>query len=338
MTTRLQNVFAGRLDAPPPIWLMRQAGRYLPEYHAIRQKAGSFLDLCFTPELAAEVTLQPIRRFDFDAAIIFADILLLPQAWGFNLRFLEGEGPRLDALQNSDSLTNKTITHELDAVYEALRLVRKELPADKSLIGFCGAPFTVACYMIAGGKSDDNFTAAQSHLKNHRADFLRTLDFIAEASGDYLCRQIEAGADCLQIFESWAGLVAGEDWEECVIKPIRKIIRIVHQRYPQIPLIVFPRGAKGKYSGFAKATGCQALGLDQTLSLDIAKALQEETIIQGNLDPEILITGGQAQHEAVKAILTSLSSRPFIFNLGHGILPQTPPDHVLTLVQNIRNV
>ncbi len=332
---KLLSTLQGSPSAIPPLWLMRQAGRYLPEYRAVREQAGNFLDLCFTPELAAEVTLQPIRRFDFDAAIIFADILLLPHALGGNLRFTPGEGPRLDPVTTSATIANRPIGATLDPVYAALRLTRAALPADKALLGFCGAPFTVACYMTSGGGSKD-FSATQAYARDRRADFIALLNLLADYSIPYLCAQIAAGADAVQIFESWAALVGPADWQDFVLGPTARLVAGVKARYPATPTIGFPRGAGPLYRGYAAATGVQAVGVDQTVSLPDAQALQQETVIQGNLAPEILVTGGQAQSEAVYAIKTAFAGKPYIFNLGHGITPDTPPDHVAELVKQVR--
>lgn len=335
MTKKLLNALVGESLAVPPLWLMRQAGRYLPEYRAVRAQAGSFLDLCFNPELAAEVTLQPIRRFDFDAAIIFADILLIPAALGCNLRFVEGEGPRLDPVTRSAQLDGAELGTQLDPVYAALRLVRQELAVDKALIGFCGAPFTVACYMVSGGGSKD-FSAVDAYISRDRADFLRLLDSIVAHSIIYLCAQVAAGAEVLQIFESWAGLVRPEDWQDCVVRPTAKIVAAVKAVYPHIPIIGFPRGAGGRYHGFAKATGVTAVGLDQSVTLEMAAAVQTECPVQGNLDPAMLVQGRAAQADAVRAIKTKLGGGAFIFNLGHGITPDTPLEHVKDLVRQVR--
>lgn len=262
---KLLSTLHGEQQSIPPLWLMRQAGRYLPEYRATRAAAGSFLDLCFTPELAAEVTLQPIARFDFDAAIIFADILLLPHALGCNLRFTPGEGPQLDPIASSVAIKGKKIGTALDAVYATVRLVKQRLPVDKTLIGFCGAPFTVACYIVSGGGSKD-FSAALAYAKTRRVDFIALLNLLADYSVDYLCQQIVAGADVLQIFESWAGLVDAEDWEDFVLAPTRRLIAGVKKRHPETPIIGFPRGAGEKLRGFAEKTGVKAVGIDRSSS------------------------------------------------------------------------
>ena len=334
---KLLSTLQGESQTVPSLWLMRQAGRYLPEYRATRAAAGSFLDLCFTPELAAEVTLQPIARFDFDAAIIFADILLLPHALGCNLRFTPGEGPQLDPIAGSVAIKDKQIGTTLDAVYATVRLVKQRLSPDKTLIGFCGAPFTVACYMFSGGGSKD-FSAATTYSKTRRADFIATLNLLADYSVDYLCQQIAAGADVLQIFESWAGLVAADDWDDFVLAPTRRIITSVKKQYPDTPVIGFPRGAGKKLRGFAAGSGAQAVGIDQSVALAFAQQIQQETIVQGNLAPEILLAGGKAQSDAVKAIKQAFARWPYIFNLGHGILPETPLENVAALVQQVRQI
>jgi uroporphyrinogen decarboxylase len=337
---KLLNTLQGQTQATPALWLMRQAGRYLPEYRAVRAQAGGFLDLCFQPELAAEVTLQPIQRFDFDAAIIFADILLIPHALGRNLRFVEQEGPKLEPLQHSSAILDKTLGMQLEPVYAALRLVRKNLPAHKTLIGFCGAPFTVACYMISGGGSKD-FSAVLAYAQRDRTDFLALLALLVRHSVEYLCGQIAAGAEIIQIFESWAGLVRTEgwleaDWHDCIVVPNQQIIAGVRAIYPTIPMIVFPRGAGALYQGFAAATGATALSLDQQISPANAAQLQRETIIQGNLDPALLVQGGSAQTAAVQTLLNHMRHAPYIFNLGHGITPDTPIAHVHALVRQVR--
>lgn len=332
---KLLNVLNGRTEAPPPVWLMRQAGRYLPEYKAVRAKAGSFLDLCYNPDLAAEVTLQPIRRFDFDAAIIFADILLVPFALGQELKFVEGEGPKLMPLSAIDDVFRAVRTDRLAPVYASLRKVRTALPDNKGLIGFCGAPWTVACYMIEGGSSMD-FAAARKFASEQRAEFLRLLKHLSEVSADYLCGQIEAGADTLQIFDSWAGLVDAEDFTDFIVTPMQNIVRKVKEKYPTVPIIGFPRGAGENYRIYARATGIDGISLDQTIPIDFAVDLQKTIPVQGNLAPETLVQGGAILHKSVQAILKKLGHAPFIFNLGHGILSHTPPEHVAELVRVVR--
>lgn len=334
MVKKLLNIFTETNPGPPPIWLMRQAGRYLPEYRAVRAQAGSFLDLCFNPTLAAEVTLQPIRRFDFDAAIIFADILLIPYALGRNLRFVEGEGPRLNPLTSfADLGTFDRI--KLQPVYDALRLTRSLLAADKTLIGFCGAPWTVACYMIEGGGSK-NFSATLEFARSRRVEFMQILEVLAEISAHYLCDQIAAGAEVVQIFDSWAGLVRTEDFTDFILTPTKTIIDRVKVHYPQTPVIGFPRGAGEHYRQYRHSTGIAALGLDQHISIPFAQELQQAGIVQGNLDPALLVQGGAELRNGINEILSNLDSGKLIFNLGHGITQDTPPDHVAELVRLVR--
>jgi uroporphyrinogen decarboxylase len=336
MVKKLLNIFTESNPGAPPIWLMRQAGRYLPEYRAVRAQAGSFLDLCFNPVLAAEVTLQPIRRFDFDAAIIFADILLIPYALGRDLRFVEGEGPRLNPLAHFADL-GAFDEKKLQPVYDALRLTRSQLAPTKTLIGFCGAPWTVACYMIEGGGSK-NFAATLEFSRSRRAEFLQLLDVLAEVSAHYLCAQITAGAEVVQIFDSWAGLVNADDFTDFILTPTKKIIDHVKAQYPHTPVIGFPRGAGELYRRYRHHTGIAALGLDQQVSLSLAQDLQHDGIIQGNLDPALLVQGGAALRDGVAVIMNSLDLGKLIFNLGHGITQDTPPDHVAELVRFVREI
>lgn len=320
--------------AVPPVWLMRQAGRYLPEYRAVRAKTGGFLDLCFNPELATEVTLQPVQRFDLDAAIIFADILLVPYALGRDLRFVEGEGPRLDPLREVQKVGE--FDHEkVRPVYTALHQVRQSLAATKALIGFCGAPWTVACYMVEGGGSKD-FAVVQQFARERRGDFLALLDILVVASAEYLCAQIASGAQIVQIFDSWAGLVAESDFADFVLAPTQKIVAAVRREYPGFPVIGFPRGAGARYSGYREKTGVTVLGLDEHVGFDLAQALQRDGVVQGNLDPRILVQGEEKLRGGVAKILRHLGNGKLIFNLGHGITPDTPPEHVAELVRLVR--
>ena len=331
---KLLSVLSGHQEMVPPIWLMRQAGRYLPEYREVRNKAGGFLDLCFNPELAAEVTLQPVRRFDLDAAIIFADILLVPYALGRDLSFVEGEGPRLNPLRSLEEIEGFA-EEKVAPVYAALRATRAQLAPGKVLIGFCGAPWTVVCYMVEGRGSKD-FAAAQEFSQTRREEFLRVLDGVANVSAEYLCGQIAAGAELVQIFDSWAGLVRAEDFADFVLAPTRKIVALVKQKYPQIPVIGFPRGAGENYRKYRGGTGVDALGLDQQVGFELARELQQGGVVQGNLAPEILVQGGEKLRTAVAEILRQLGHGRLIFNLGHGITPDTPPDHVVELVRLVR--
>jgi uroporphyrinogen decarboxylase len=321
-----------------PIWIMRQAGRYLPEYRELRAKAGSFLDLCYNPEMAAEVTLQPLRRFDLDAAILFSDILVIPDALGQSVRFEAGEGPLLEPI-TADTLGVLQPQQALDKlapVLETVRRVRAGLAPDKTLIGFCGSPWTVATYMIGGRGSPDQHAARMFALTQPEA-FARLLDILVEASIAYLAAQLRAGADVVQLFESWAlniDEVAFRDW---VIAPNRRIVESLRKLVPDAPVIGFPRGAAGNLPAYAAATGVNVLGLDYGTPLAFADHLPAGLGVQGNLDPLRLLAGGEQMDRRVREIVTGFQNRPHIFNLGHGILPQTPIAHVERLIAVARN-
>jgi uroporphyrinogen decarboxylase len=336
---RLLRVFGGEALAPAPIWLMRQAGRYLPEYRALRAKAGNFLDLCYTPELAAEVTLQPIRRFGFDAAILFADILVVPDALGQSVRFLEGEGPLLEAIRSEADFArlNANATRPKFArVFETVARVRQGIPHETALIGFCGAPWTVATYMVGGQGSADQ---ADTRLWAYREPqaFQRLIDLLAEVSVDYLAGQIEAGADVVQIFDSWAGSLPDDQFNRWVVEPTKRMVARLKERHPTVPVIGFPRGAGIRARLYADETGVDGVSCDTAMPLDFAaRELAGRMIVQGNLDPLLLVTGGPAMDRRVDEILGALSHQPFIFNLGHGIVPETPPENVARLVQLVR--
>lgn len=331
------RVLRGETVAVPPIWLMRQAGRYLPEYRATREKAGSFLDLCYNPDFAVEVTLQPIRRFGFDASILFSDILVVPHALGRDLKFVEGQGPVMTPMKAGDigNLNRAGFHKHLEPVYETVRRLRKELPEKTALIGFCGAPWTVATYMIAGRGSLDQ---AQTRLFSfrHGNEFDVLLDLLAEVSAEYLCRQIEAGADAVQIFDSWCGVLDDEGFERHAVRPVRKMVKAIRKHYPDVPVIAFPKGAGTRYRGYRQSTGINGLGLDWSVNLDVAKLLQGSGAVQGNLDPMRLVAGGSALREGTEAILRALRGGPFIFNLGHGIVPETPIAHVEEMIRIVR--
>jgi uroporphyrinogen decarboxylase len=316
---------------------MRQAGRYLPEYRAVREKAGSFLDLCYTPEFAAEVTLQPIRRFGFDAAILFSDILVVPHALGRELRFEEGRGPLLEPIGADEvaKLSSDRFHDRLQPVYETVQKVRAELPAETTLLGFCGAPWTVATYMIAGHGTPDQAPARLFGYRHPEAmdELLRKL---AEVSAEYLIRQIEAGADAVQIFDSWAGVLDEEGFQRYCLRPVADIVRRVRERFPEAPIIGFPRGAGEFYRSYRQKTGATAIGLDWTMPIAAAAELQRGGPVQGNLDPLRLLAGGQALRDGVRRILSGLGDGPLIFNLGHGILPETPIRHVEEMLERIR--
>ncbi len=322
----------------PPIWLMRQAGRYLPEYRATRETAGGFLNLCYTPELAEEVTLQPIRRYGFDASILFADILLIPQALGQKLWFETGEGPRLDPITNADGLDASDIMRTLKPVTETVARLSQSLPPETTLIGFAGAPWTVATYMVAGRGTVDQ-APARDLAVNNPDDFQAIIDVLVTATIEYLSAQIEAGAEVVQIFESWAGSLRGAEFERWCIEPVAQIIAGLRARGHQQPVIGFPRAADYDMGVYVERTKCQALGLDTFADRrEIVRQVPEDIILQGNLDPLVLVEGGAALDKAIDEILNDFSGRRFIFNLGHGIVPQTPPEHVAQLINKIRKI
>ncbi len=332
---KLMRVLAGEAVSPPPIWLMRQAGRYLPEYRETRKRAGSFLDLCYSPELAAEVTLQPIRRFDFDAAILFSDILVIPDALGQKVRFVEGRGPVLDPLP-SELRAAATVVERLAPVLETVRLVRRELAPDKALIGFCGAPWTVATYMVAGHGTADQLPARRLALQQPER-FRALIDVLVDASSRYLIGQLQAGADAVKIFDSWAGILDEEGFETWAVQPVRAIVERVRAAVPGARIIVFPKGAGARLGGYAAETGADAVALDWTLPMQKARVLvAEPTALQGNLDPLRLMVGGRALDEGIDAILAAAAGRAHIFNLGHGITPEVPLTHVARLVERVR--
>jgi len=331
------DVLGGETVFPPPVWMMRQAGRYLPEYRETRKRAGGFLDLCYNPDLAVEVTLQPIRRFGFDASILFSDILVVPHALGRDLRFEEGRGPLLTPIkpEEIDRLDGDMFHVNLSPVYETVRRLRTELPAETTLIGFCGAPWTVATYMIAGHGTPDQ-APARLFAYRHPGAMKRLLALLADHSAAYLIRQIEAGADAVQIFDSWCGVLDEASFAAFCLEPIARIVRQVKATHPGVPVIAFPKGAGSRYDGFREATGADALGLDWTVPLDQARRLQQEGAVQGNLDPQRLVAGGKALSDGVASILSGLGNGPLIFNLGHGITPDTPIAHVEQMLSEIR--
>jgi uroporphyrinogen decarboxylase len=335
---KMMRVLAGETTTPPPIWMMRQAGRYLPEYRATREKAGSFLDLCYNPDFAVEVTLQPIRRFGFDASILFSDILVVPHALGRDLRFVEGEGPRMTPIEAAEIAhlgEGRDFHAHLAPVYETVSRLRRELPRDTTLIGFCGAPWTVATYMIAGRGTPDQ---APSRLFGYRDPdaMAELLGKLAEVSAGYLIRQIDAGADVVQIFDSWAGVLDEASFNAWCVKPIAEIVRRVRAVHPRTPIIGFPRGAGSLYADFREKTGVAALGLDWSVPLTQARELQKSGTVQGNLDPLRLVAGGRALDEGVDAILEALGDGPLVFNLGHGITPETPIANVERMIHRVR--
>jgi len=333
----LATVLGQRQDRTP-VWIMRQAGRYLPEYRETRKQAGNFLDLCYTPELAVEVTLQPLRRFDLDAAILFSDILVIPDALGQSVRFETGEGPVLEPLDVAgiDRLDGARAADHLAPVIETVRRLRASLPADKTLIGFCGAPWTVATYMLNGRGSPDQWTARRFALEHPEA-FERLMDILVETSVDYLAAQLRAGADVVQIFESWALNLDDAAFARQVIEPNRRIVEGLRRIIPNAPVIGFPRGAAGNLARFAASTGVNALGIDYSTPLDFIRThLPADLPVQGNLDPLRLVVGGEAMDNQVRAILEACAGRPHIFNLGHGIVPETPIAHVERLIALVK--
>lgn len=335
------RALAGQTQSVPPIWMMRQAGRYLPEYRATRAQAGDFLSLCYNSELAAEVTLQPIRRYGFDAAIMFADILLIPQALGADLWFVTGEGPRLSTVTSAADLDQLRPADETDAtlnpIYETLRILSRALPAETTLIGFAGAPWTVATYMIAGRGTPDQGPAHKLMTENPDV-FERLIDLLTEATIDYLSKQIDAGAEVVKLFDSWAGSLKGNDFERFSLTPIRRIITALKARHPNTPVIAFPREAGEKYLGFAKATGADCLALDNSVDPQWAAAhLQPDGCVQGNLKSSHMVSGGPALVEDTKRIVAAFRNGPHIFNLGHGITPQADPDNVQRMIDAVRD-
>jgi uroporphyrinogen decarboxylase len=337
----LLRVLAGNREPIPPIWLMRQAGRYLPEYRAIRAKAGSFLDLCFDPDRAAEVTLQPIRRFGFDAAILFSDILVVPHALGQRVSFEEGGGPKLDAIKEPSALKGlrSDINHAaLEPVYATIARVKRELPAAVALLGFCGAPWTLATYMIAGHGTVDQHPA-RLFAYRFPNEFGGLIDTLVEASASYLIRQFAAGVDAVQIFDTWAGNLPAGEFRKWCVEPCARIVAEVRKAVPHAKIIGFPRGAGTGLGSYLEAIPVDAVGLDWTMDLAFARDhVQPRRPVQGNLDPLALLVGGSALDRSIDAIVESFASGPFIFNLGHGVLPETPIAHVEQLVARVRDM
>ncbi|MDO9639452.1 MAG: uroporphyrinogen decarboxylase [Pseudotabrizicola sp.] len=331
----------GEILPTPPIWMMRQAGRYLPEYRATRAKAGDFLSLCYTPDLAAEVTLQPIRRFGFDAAILFADILLLPQALGPKLWFVEGEGPRMETtttMEQVRALKPKDLIHDtLGPVYETVKILARELPKETTLIGFAGAPWTVATYMIAGRGSKDQ-AAAHAMKAADRAAFVALIDIITDATVDYLSEQVKAGAEVVKLFDSWAGSLKGEDFIDFSLKPTARIIAALKERHLGLPVIAFPREAGDGYIGFGRASGADCVAIDNSVTPEWAAAhVQPGGCVQGNLSPVHMVTGGDDLVRETRRVVSAFRKGPHIFNLGHGITPDANPDNVALMIETVRS-
>ncbi len=341
---KLLRALAGEALDPPPVWMMRQAGRYLPEYRATREKAGDFLSLCYNPDLAAEVTLQPIRRYGFDAAILFADILLVPQALGADLWFVQGEGPRLSTITGAADLARLRPADEIDEtlapVYRTIGILRDELPDDVALIGFAGAPWTVATYMIAGRGTPDQ--APAHRLKSEDPAVFETLiDRLTEATIGYVSRQVEAGAEVVKLFDSWAGSLEGPDFDRYALEPARRIVSALKARH-DVPVIVFPREAGERYRGFAEATGADCVALDSAVDPAwAADAVQRPAAgrpvcVQGNLDPRHLVSGGPDLGAETRRIVDAFRGGPHVFNLGHGITPDADPDNVTRMLEAVR--
>ena len=339
MCKPLCDVLDGKHQSVPPVWLMRQAGRYLPEYQAIRKTVGSVLDLCFAPKLAAEVTLQPIRRFGFDAAILFSDILVIPHALGRRVRFTVGEGPQLEPLAEPGmvmAMHAEADSTVLALVYETISVVKASLPPRVALLGFCGAPWTVATYMVAGCGTPDQ-APARLFAYQHSKAFAHLIDVLVQISADYLVCQLKAGVDAVQIFDTWAGVLPLEEFERWCIAPTRRIVEAVRTAMPSARIIGFPRGAGGNLLHYLNGTAVDAVGLDWTVDLAVARdTIQRRKPVQGNLDPLALRAGGAALDRGVDAILAALAGGPFIFNLGHGILPDTPVAHVEQMLKRVR--
>ncbi len=325
-----------------PFWLMRQAGRYLPEYRELRDQAGSFLDLVYNPELATEITLQPVRRFGMDAAILFSDILVIPHALGQELTFVDGEGPKLDPVKSEADVARLSaviIDEKLEPIYKTVSDVRKKLGQEfpgTALIGFAGAPWTVACYMVEGGSSRD-FAKVKGWAYRDPEGFSKLIDVITEATISYLSRQIDAGAEAVKLFDSWAGVIDPDLFQRYVIAPTRRIIEHIRSSYPEVPIIGFPRGAGQLYLNYVQQVPVDAVALDQQVPMNWASGvLQHHTAVQGNLDPVCLLEGGDAMVLSLERILSGLSGGPFIFNLGHGVMKETPPEHVEQLAEIVR--
>lgn len=342
-TKPLLAALNGERRARPPVWLMRQAGRYLPEYREIRRSVGSFLELCYSPELAVEITLQPIRRYGFDAAILFSDILVVPDALGAEVRFVEGEGPQLTPLRTPADLTRlhaKGLHTHLEPVYTAIKELRSTLPGDVTLIGFSGAPWTLAAYMVEGGGSKE-FLAARRMARREPETFGALIDLLTDAVASYLSAQVDAGAEALQLFDSWAGVLPEPELRRWCIEPTRRIVAALRHRHPDIPVIAFPRGVGASYAEFACAVPVQGISLDTTVPVVwAAQTLHRDPglCLQGNLDPAALLGSEEDLLVEAERIVAAYGDRPFIFNLGHGVAQETPPESVARLVDYLKSL
>ena len=338
-TKPLLAALRGEVQHPPPLWLMRQAGRYLPEYRALRARAGSFLDLCYNPALATEASLQPLKRFDLDGVILFSDILVVAEALGVKLWFQEGEGPCLEPIREGETLPvfdEGRQRRHLAPVYEAMERVVAAAPAGATVLGFAGAPWTLATYMVGGGKSRD-FMVVKGWAYRDPESFARLIETVQEAVAAHLIAQLDAGAEAVQIFDSWAGALPESEFQRWSVEPVAKIVAAVKAVHPAAPVIGYPRGAGVAYERFAAETGVDAVSIDSTVAPAWAAAkLQQRCTVQGNLDPAALVVGGAALRRAASVILDALGHRPFVFNLGEGVVPQTPPEHVAALSELVR--
>ncbi len=337
LKSKVMRVLDGDVVYPPPLWMMRQAGRYLPEYRELRKNAGTFLDLCYSPDLATEVTLQPIRRFGFDAAILFSDILVVPHALGRDLRFSEGHGPLMTPItaDEIDAIDPSMFHVNLKPVYETVSQVRAKLGSETALLGFCGAPWTVATYMIAGKGTPDQAPARLFAYRNGQA-FDRLLALLADWSADYLIRQLDCGADAVQIFDSWSSVLDEDMFERACVTPVARMVKRVRAARPDAKIIGFPKGCGGLLRGYRAKTGVDAVGLDWAMPDWLAQEIQGHGPVQGNLDPLRVVAGGEALERGVAKVLETLGSGPLIFNLGHGITPEAPIEHVERLVELVR--
>ncbi|MBL9029536.1 MAG: uroporphyrinogen decarboxylase [Caedimonas sp.] len=337
---KLLQVLKGNILSPAPVWLMRQAGRYLPEYRALRQKYSDFLQFCLTPDLAVEATLQPLRRYDLDAAILFSDILVIPHALGQRVAFHEGKGPQLLPLRSQQDFSRLGLDRFLETlspVFETLRRLRVSLSPEKALIGFAGAPWTIFAYMVEGGGSRTFSQALQLWYRDPALARL-VMDLICEATEKYLVAQVAAGAQVLQLFDSWAGVVPSPLMEQVIYAPTRRLLDFLRQEQPDIPVICFPKGIGEKIPTYVEATGVTALSLDTCVDLNVLlPQLSPRLPLQGGLDPQVLVAGGQILEQEIRRLEKSLAGRPYIFNLGHGVVPETPPEHVAQLMRIVRD-
>lgn len=336
--SKILQILQGEKISPPPIWLMRQAGRYLNDYRTVRSTVNNFLDLCYNPNKACDVTMQPIDMFDFDAAILFSDILVLPHALHFNVDFIDGKGPVVNGFH--DDMINRIcdidIHHHLQPVYDTVTKIRQKLPKHKALFGFAGAPWTIATYIIEGGSSRD-FRNVNIYARTKPDKFLKLCYYLAEKTAEYLTTQVKYGADALMIFDSWAGVIGDDIFDDICIEPHNVIINHIRKIYPDIPIIAFPKSIGTRIGRFVEKTAIKAISIDHTQSLDyIRHHLDKNITIQGNLDPFLLYQGGDAMYRQIDIIREKLSDYPHIFNLGHGVDRQTNPQHVLDLVNYIR--